>query len=51
MFRELTMEEQFETEGGALPLIVKLGILLVEVIFAAGALKGCTDEAAKDVES
>ena len=48
MFRELSVEEQFETEGGALPIIVKIVLGIVGTVFVAGSLKGCTDEAAKD---
>lgn len=48
MFRELTVEEQFETEGGAWPIILKVALAIVECVFVAGTVKGCTDEAAKD---
>ena len=50
MFEELTMNEQYEVEGGiapAIPLIIKGGIIVVGIIFSCGALKGCTNEAAK----
>lgn len=47
MFKELTIKEQYEVEGGAIPFFVKAGLLLIEIIFIAGTLKGCTDEAAK----
>lgn len=49
MFTELTVAEQFETDGGAIPVgaIIKGGIVVLGIIFIAGSLKGCTDEAAK----
>ena len=50
MFEELTMNEQYEVEGGiapAIPLIIKGGIIVVGIIFSCGAVKGCTNEAAK----
>ena len=43
MFNELSVSEQYDIDGG-IPLIVAVPV----VIFVAGALKGCTDEAAKD---
>mgnify|MGYP000568654665 CR=1 FL=1 len=45
MFTELTEKEMYETDGG-IGLLAVLGIVAA-VIFCAGALKGCTDEAAK----
>lgn len=51
MFRELTMEEKIETEGGALSLIAKVVIGIVVTVFTAGSLKGCTDEAAKNTSN
>ncbi len=47
MFNELTVQEQYETDGGVWPLIVKGIVVIGGVIFLAGAVKGCTDEAAK----
>jgi len=53
MFLEMTQEEQLDINGGALPaipVIIKVGALILGGIFTAGAVKGCTDEAAKDME-
>ena len=47
MFSELTVNEQYEVQGGAIPALVKFGILVLEIILVAGAIKGCTNEAAK----
>ena len=50
MFKELTINEQMNIEGGflpAIPLGVKMGITVIGVIFTAGAVNGCTHEAAK----
>lgn len=50
MFNELTVNEQMNIDGGflpAVPLIVKGIIVVGGLIFLAGSVKGCTDEAAK----
>lgn len=50
MFREMTVEEQYEVEGGAFPpaaFFLKAGALFLGGVFLAGTVKGCTDEAAK----
>lgn len=50
MFNELTISEQYEIEGGflpAIPAVVKGIITVCGLIFIAGSVKGCTDEAAK----
>lgn len=44
MFNELTEKEMYEIEGGSLGGVI---LLIVGIIFIAGSLKGCTDEAAK----
>ncbi len=58
MFNELTISEQYDINGGVAPLVIIAGITTAKVvkalvitagtIFVAGAVKGCTDEAAKD---
>lgn len=50
MFNELTINEQMNIDGGFLPAIPGIikGIIVVGgLIFLAGSVKGCTDEAAK----
>lgn len=50
MFEELTEMEQCDIDGGflpAVPAIVKGIIVVGGIIFLAGSVKGCTDEAAK----
>lgn len=42
MFNELSISEQYDIDGGFPWLAIPA------VIFVAGALKGCTDEAAND---
>ena len=52
MFTELTVEEQYECNGGAVPALTLLKILfsICGGIFVLGGMEGCASEAAKDIE-
>lgn len=46
MFEQLSENELYECEGGVWPLIVKIGVGVIVTVFAAGTVRGCTQEAA-----
>ena len=46
MFTQLSENELYDVDGG-LALVAKIVIGVIVTVFAAGTVKGCTDEAAK----